>query len=63
MRLCPDIGSGEGMESLEVKGPVLHIVVVGFHHKKGCQVDHALFTESTNNCVVTDIFNPNDRLF
>lgn len=22
----------------EVKGPVLHIVVVGFHHKKGCQV-------------------------
>ncbi|KAM7390125.1 hypothetical protein PAMA_008339 [Pampus argenteus] len=23
----------------EVKGPVLHIVVVGFHHKKGCQVE------------------------
>lgn len=22
----------------EGKGPVLHIVVVGFHHKKGCQV-------------------------
>lgn len=22
----------------EHKGPVLHIVVVGFHHKKGCQV-------------------------
>lgn len=22
----------------ELKGPVLHIVVVGFHHKKGCQV-------------------------
>uniref|UniRef100_A0A7N8XE74 AVL9 homolog (S. cerevisiase) n=1 Tax=Mastacembelus armatus TaxID=205130 RepID=A0A7N8XE74_9TELE len=22
-----------------VKGPVLHIVVVGFHHKKGCQVE------------------------
>lgn len=20
------------------RGPVLHIVVVGFHHKKGCQV-------------------------
>ncbi|XP_019110057.2 late secretory pathway protein AVL9 homolog [Larimichthys crocea] len=23
----------------ELKGPVLHIVVVGFHHKKGCQVE------------------------
>ncbi|XP_068160474.1 late secretory pathway protein AVL9 homolog isoform X2 [Antennarius striatus] len=23
------------------KGPVLHIVVVGFHHKKGCQVEFA----------------------
>ncbi|GAB0184208.1 late secretory pathway protein AVL9 [Grus japonensis] len=21
------------------RGPVLHIVVVGFHHKKGCQVE------------------------
>lgn len=32
---------GEDMESHgrdEHKGPVLHIVVVGFHHKKGCQV-------------------------
>uniref|UniRef100_A0A3B3SLS9 AVL9 homolog (S. cerevisiase) n=1 Tax=Paramormyrops kingsleyae TaxID=1676925 RepID=A0A3B3SLS9_9TELE len=27
--------SGSG----ETKGPVLHIVVVGFHHKKGCQVE------------------------
>ncbi|XP_037612891.1 late secretory pathway protein AVL9 homolog [Sebastes umbrosus] len=25
----------------EPKGPVLHIVVVGFHHKKGCQVEFA----------------------
>lgn len=25
----------------ELKGPVLHIVVVGFHHKKGCQVRQA----------------------
>ncbi|KAK5849765.1 hypothetical protein PBY51_014071 [Eleginops maclovinus] len=23
----------------DAKGPVLHIVVVGFHHKKGCQVE------------------------
>ncbi|XP_063262897.1 late secretory pathway protein AVL9 homolog [Prinia subflava] len=25
--------------SMEKRGPVLHIVVVGFHHKKGCQVE------------------------
>uniref|UniRef100_A0A8C7S803 UDENN domain-containing protein n=1 Tax=Oncorhynchus mykiss TaxID=8022 RepID=A0A8C7S803_ONCMY len=25
----------------ELKGPVLHIVVVGFHHKKGCQVEYS----------------------
>lgn len=33
---------GGGMEPHgrdEAKGPVLHIVVVGFHHKKGCQVE------------------------
>lgn len=23
------------------KGPVLHVVVVGFHHKKGCQVEYS----------------------
>ncbi|XP_034718758.1 late secretory pathway protein AVL9 homolog [Etheostoma cragini] len=23
----------------DLRGPVLHIVVVGFHHKKGCQVE------------------------
>ncbi|XP_075905165.1 late secretory pathway protein AVL9 homolog [Nelusetta ayraudi] len=27
------------MDRDEHKGPVLHIVVVGFHHKKGCQVE------------------------
>ncbi|XP_068437428.1 late secretory pathway protein AVL9 homolog [Clinocottus analis] len=35
-------GEEEGMEPHgrdEPKGPVLHIVVVGFHHKKGCQVE------------------------
>lgn len=26
----------------DLKGPVLHIVVVGFHHKKGCQVREPL---------------------
>uniref|UniRef100_A0A6Q2YYH3 UDENN domain-containing protein n=1 Tax=Esox lucius TaxID=8010 RepID=A0A6Q2YYH3_ESOLU len=25
----------------ELRGPVLHIVVVGFHHKKGCQVEYS----------------------
>ena len=27
-------------ESGSVSGPVLHVVVIGFHHKKGCQVNH-----------------------
>nr|XP_033786470.1 late secretory pathway protein AVL9 homolog isoform X1 [Geotrypetes seraphini] len=31
--------SGGGPEVPEGGGPVLHIVVVGFHHKKGCQVE------------------------
>ncbi|XP_012890607.1 PREDICTED: late secretory pathway protein AVL9 homolog isoform X1 [Dipodomys ordii] len=30
--------AGHGGESAP-RGPVLHIVVVGFHHKKGCQVE------------------------
>ncbi|TRY58259.1 hypothetical protein DNTS_028675, partial [Danionella cerebrum] len=29
----------ELMESQIKEEPVLHIVVVGFHHKKGCQVE------------------------
>lgn len=29
----------EALDKDEAKGPVLHIVVVGFHHKKGCQVE------------------------
>nr|XP_023681012.1 late secretory pathway protein AVL9 homolog isoform X1 [Paramormyrops kingsleyae]XP_023681013.1 late secretory pathway protein AVL9 homolog isoform X1 [Paramormyrops kingsleyae]XP_023681014.1 late secretory pathway protein AVL9 homolog isoform X1 [Paramormyrops kingsleyae] len=29
----------EAQSKEETKGPVLHIVVVGFHHKKGCQVE------------------------
>lgn len=29
----------ESPDREEAKGPVLHIVVVGFHHKKGCQVE------------------------
>uniref|UniRef100_A0A8D0EI24 AVL9 cell migration associated n=1 Tax=Strix occidentalis caurina TaxID=311401 RepID=A0A8D0EI24_STROC len=30
---------GHRRGSMERRGPVLHIVVVGFHHKKGCQVE------------------------
>lgn len=33
--------SGEGVEdddSRRRKNPILHVIVVGFHHKKGCQV-------------------------
>uniref|UniRef100_A0A8C9X981 AVL9 homolog (S. cerevisiase) n=1 Tax=Sander lucioperca TaxID=283035 RepID=A0A8C9X981_SANLU len=29
----------EAEEENPLRGPVLHIVVVGFHHKKGCQVE------------------------
>lgn len=39
----------EGMEPHgrdDPKGPVLHIVVVGFHHKKGCQVGEPLLCAS-----------------
>lgn len=52
VRRSPDIGLGAGMEPQgrdEVKGPVLHIVVVGFHHKKGCQVRETLSCVSTAN--------------
>uniref|UniRef100_A0A674KIR0 UDENN domain-containing protein n=1 Tax=Terrapene triunguis TaxID=2587831 RepID=A0A674KIR0_9SAUR len=31
-------GTGKGCGA-PLRGPVLHIVVVGFHHKKGCQVE------------------------
>ncbi|NXG44638.1 AVL9 protein, partial [Psilopogon haemacephalus] len=31
--------SGHRWGSMEKRGPVLHIVVVGFHHKKGCQIE------------------------
>lgn len=24
----------------EIGGPILHVIVVGFHHKKGCQVSN-----------------------
>ena len=24
--------------------PILHLLVVGFHHKKGCQVHHSCYT-------------------
>uniref|UniRef100_A0A3P9LPS5 AVL9 homolog (S. cerevisiase) n=1 Tax=Oryzias latipes TaxID=8090 RepID=A0A3P9LPS5_ORYLA len=38
----PSPGGSRRMDSHgrdDEKGPVLHIVVVGFHHKKGCQVE------------------------
>lgn len=35
----------------ELKGPVLHIVVVGFHHKKGCQVSEPLLKNKHVRCV------------
>lgn len=37
----------------ETEGPILHIIVIGFHHKKGCQVEFsfpALVPEAPNEC-------------
>ncbi|OAD58837.1 Late secretory pathway protein AVL9 like protein, partial [Eufriesea mexicana] len=34
-------------------GPILHVIVVGFHHKKGCQVEYSfppLVPEAPNEC-------------
>lgn len=32
---------------LEMKPTILHIIVVGFHHKKGCQVNIKWFTKKS----------------
>ncbi|KAF7987884.1 hypothetical protein HCN44_003747 [Aphidius gifuensis] len=37
----------------EIGGPILHVIVVGFHHKKGCQVEYSyppLVPGSPNEC-------------
>lgn len=37
----------------EQKGPILYVLVIGFHHKKGCQVEYSfppLVPESPNEC-------------
>lgn len=34
-------------------GPILHVIVVGFHHKKGCQVEYSfppMVHEAPNEC-------------
>jgi hypothetical protein len=33
------VEGGEDVSSSSL--PILHVVVVGFHHKKGCQVEYA----------------------
>lgn len=42
--------SGPRRGSMEKRGPVLHIVVVGFHHKKGCQVRGAGAAPPVGGC-------------
>ena len=39
-------GGMEGQGRDELRGPVLHIAVVGFHHKRGCQVHEPLLHAS-----------------
>ncbi|KAG7209136.1 hypothetical protein KM043_015280 [Ampulex compressa] len=37
----------------ESAGPILHVIVVGFHHKKGCQVEYSfppLVPDAPNEC-------------
>ncbi|XP_015515722.2 late secretory pathway protein AVL9 homolog [Neodiprion lecontei] len=37
----------------ESTGPILHVIVVGFHHKKGCQVEYSyppLVPDAPNEC-------------
>lgn len=29
------------MDSTQTKNPILHVLVIGFHHKKGCQVEYS----------------------
>lgn len=39
----------------ELKGPILHVIVVGFHHKKGCQVEYSfppLVPDAPNECPI-----------
>ncbi|KAG8223704.1 hypothetical protein J437_LFUL004069 [Ladona fulva] len=31
----------EQNSSINPRGPILHVIVVGFHHKKGCQVEYS----------------------
>lgn len=30
--------ANEERSDIESSGPILHVIVIGFHHKKGCQV-------------------------
>jgi hypothetical protein len=46
------VEGGEDVSSNSL--PILHVVVVGFHHKKGCQVEYAhpsLMPGDSNNSV------------
>ncbi|OXU20890.1 hypothetical protein TSAR_010151, partial [Trichomalopsis sarcophagae] len=41
------------VEMAESAGPILHVIVVGFHHKKGCQVEYSfppLVPGAPNEC-------------
>uniref|UniRef100_A0A0C9QR14 AVL9_0 protein n=1 Tax=Fopius arisanus TaxID=64838 RepID=A0A0C9QR14_9HYME len=43
----------------ETGGPILHVIVVGFHHKKGCQVSyHGSSAFSSSLSQLTPTFTP-----
>lgn len=39
---CKDKDVKEPVESDDDCGSILHVVVVGFHHKRGCQVSEIM---------------------
>ena len=37
----PEIASDDPEKESDANNPVLHVLVIGFHHKKGCVVEYA----------------------
>ena len=35
------VGTAATSENYKSESPVLHVLVIGFHHKKGCQVEYS----------------------
>lgn len=42
--------ANEHRNGSEISGPILHVIVIGFHHKKGCQVHFIPFAVNNGFC-------------